>query len=245
MSEPAGTETPDQGLMARAVGIVVSPGDTFRAIIRFPRPAGILFLVCLALAVATAGPQFTARGRQAALDMQVRQMERFSGQPVSPQMYEQVERQAARFGPYFTALGLFVMIPVSSLIFTGLYWVGFNAILGGTATFKQVLGIVTHSQVIMALGALVSAPIQYAQDVATPAGPFNLGVLAPMLDPDGFAASLLGMLSVFQLWSVIVSAIGLAALYHRRLRNVAIVLLAVHVLITAGFAGLSFLFPRS
>jgi hypothetical protein len=123
--------------------------------------------------------------------------------------------------------------------------VGFNAILGGTATFKQVLGIVTHSQVIMALGALVSAPIQYAQDVATPAGPFNLGVLAPMLDPDGFAASLLGMLSVFQLWSVIVSAIGLAALYHRRLRNVAIVLLAVHVLITAGFAGLSFLFPRS
>jgi hypothetical protein len=53
------------------------------------------------------------------------------------------------------------------------------------------------------------------------------------------------MLSVFQLWSVIVSAIGLAALYHRRLRNVAIVLLAVHVLITAGFAGLSFLFSRS
>lgn len=245
MSEPTGTETGDLGLMARVVGMIVSPTDTFRAVIRFPRPAVILLFVCAVLALATAGPQFTARGRQAALDLQVRQMERFTGQPVAPEVYAGMEQSAERFGPYFAALGIFVMVPIASLVFTGLYWVAFNALLGGTATFKQVLAIVTHGQVITALGALVSAPIQYAQDVATAAGPFNLGVLAPMLDPDGFAAALLGMLNVFQIWSVIVTAIGLALLYHRKTRNVALALLTVHVLVMAAFAGASFLFSRS
>jgi len=245
MSDAAGPEVPPQGLIARAVGMITSPTETFRAVVRAPRPAGILFLVCLALAIATAGPQFTARGRQAALDMQIRQMERFSGQPVSPEMYAQLERQSQSFGPYSAVIGIFIMVPIASLVFAALYWVAFNALLGGVGTFKQVLAVVTHSQVITALGALASAPIQYAQDMISPGGPFNLGALAPMLDPNGFAAAFLGMLTVFQLWSVIVTAIGLAVLYKRPVRNIAIALLAFHLIVMAGFAGFPFLFSRS
>jgi hypothetical protein len=137
------------------------------------------------------------------------------------------------------------MVPIMSMVFAALYWVAFNALLGGTGTFKQVLAVVTHSQVITALGAIVSAPIQYAQDMISPAGPFNLGALAPMLDPDGFAAAFLSMLTVFQLWSVIVTAIGLAVLYKRPVRNIAIALLVVHLLVMAGFAGFPFLLSRS
>jgi hypothetical protein len=245
MSAVAGPEVPDQGLVARAIGVVTSPTETFRAVALAPRPAGILFLVCLALAIATAGPQFTARGRQAALDMQVRQMERFSGQPVSPEMYARLERQTQSFGLYSAVIGTFVFVPIASMVFAALYWVAFNALLGGTGTFKQVLGVVTHSQVITALGAIVSAPIQYAQDMVSPTGPFNLGVLAPMLDPNGFAAAFLSMLTVFQLWSVIVSAIGLAVLYRRPVRNIAIALLGFHLVVMAAFAGFPFLFSRS
>ncbi len=244
MSVPVSAPVPDQGLVARAVGMLTSPTDTFRAVVQSPRPFGVLFLVCVVLALATAGPQFTARGRQAALDMQVQQVEKFTRQPVPPQAYAQMERQAERFGPYFAAIGIFVFVPVMSLIFTALYWVAFNTILGGTAAFKQVLAIVTHSQVITALGAAVTAPIQYASGVTTPTGPFNLGALAPMLDPTSFLASFLSMLTVFQIWAVVVTAIGLAVLYNRTRRNVTIALLLFHLLVMAGFAAVPALFIR-
>ena len=243
MSEPAGAPAAARGLMARIVGMVTAPGDTLRDVIQFPRPVGVLLLVCLALAVATAGPQFTEKGRRAMLEMQVQQAERFTGQPVPPEAYARME-QTAGMGPYFTLAGIFIMIPVTTLIFTGLYWAGFNAFLGGTGAFKQVLAIVAHAQVITALGALVSAPIQYLQDVVTPGGPFSLVALAPMLDPDSFAASFLGMLTVFQIWSVVVTAIGLALLYRRKTGSVFAALLVLHVLITAAFAALPFLFSR-
>lgn len=244
MSELAGAPVADRGLMARVVGMVTAPGDTLRAVIQSPRPVGVLLLVCLALAVATAGPQFTEKGRRAMLEMQIQQTERFTGQPVPPEAYARMEQQTASVGPYLTLVGIFVMVPITTLIFTALYWAGFNAFLGGTGTFKQVLAIVTHSQVITAIGALVSAPIQYFQNVVTPGGPFSLVALAPMLDPDGFAASFLGMLTVFQIWSVVVTAIGLALLYRRKTGSVFAALLVVHVLITAAFAALPFLFSR-
>ncbi len=233
-----GPAVSDKGLLARAIGMLVAPTETYRAVIRFPRPVTILLLVCLALGLGAAAPQFTARGRQATVDMQVQQMERFTGQPVSPEQYARMEQQAASVGPYMTLAGIFVFVPVVTLIFTGLYWAGFNAFLGGTATFKQVLGIVTHAQVINGAGALQSAPIHYVQTAPTPGGPFSLAALAPMFEPDGFVASFLGMLTVFQIWSVIVTALGLALLYQRKTRNVALALLALHVLITAAFAAL-------
>jgi len=244
MNVPVSAPVSDRGLLARTIGMVTAPTDTFRAVVSSPRPFGVLLLACVVLVLATAGPQFTARGRQAALDMQVQQVEKFTRQPVAPQAYAQMERQAERFGPYFAAIGTFVFVPVMSLFFTALYWVAFNTILGGTAAFKQVLAIVTHSQVITALGAAVTAPIQYASGVNTPTGPFNLGALAPMLDPNSFLATFLGMLTVFQIWAVVVTAIGLAVLYNRTRRNVTIALLAFHGLVMAGFAAVPALFFR-
>ncbi len=55
--------------------------------------------------------------------------------------------------------------------------------MGGMATFKQVLAIVTHSQVIGALGLVAALPIYILGSGAmTMSGPFNLGALAPMLE---------------------------------------------------------------
>ena len=100
------------------------------------------------------------------------------------------------------------MMPVMSLLITGVLWVVFNAILGGTAGFKSVLTVVTHSQVIGALGAVAAAPIQYLQGIQNMAGPFNFGVLVPMLDPGSFLALFLGGVSVFVLWFQVSSPSG-------------------------------------
>jgi hypothetical protein len=65
----------DEGVLARAIGILTSPKRTFEGIVQNPRPAAILFLATAVIALATSLPQFTERGRQAALDMQVQQVE--------------------------------------------------------------------------------------------------------------------------------------------------------------------------
>ena len=43
------------------------------------------------IALATSLPQFTERGRQAALDAQVQQIEKFTGQPMSDEQYARMQ----------------------------------------------------------------------------------------------------------------------------------------------------------
>jgi len=238
MSESESAPAADKSLFSRALGIVVSPGETFEVVTRFPSWATMLFLVCLVVGLSAGLPQFTERGRQATIDMQVRQIEQQGG-TVPAEAYDRM-RQMAPYFPYFAIGSVFVIVPVFTLLFTGVYWAVFNTLFGGTAAFKQVLAIVAHSQVISAVGAIAGAPIQYAQGTQTPAGPFNLGALAPMLDPASPLANFLASISVFTVWQIIVSAIGLGVLYRRRSTGIAIGLIVAYLLITAGFfAGMS------
>lgn len=237
MPDSVATAPSGKGVFSRAIGIIFSPGATYREALQVPRPAGILLLCCLVIALATGLPQFTEHGRQAMLDSQVQGIERFTGQTVTPEMYAQMERQAM-YGGYITFGWVFVMMPVASLIVTALLWVVFNALMGGTATFKSVLTVVTHSQVIGALGAVVAAPIQYLQGIQNIAGPFNLGALLPMLEPGSFFANFLGAVSVFVLWQLTVCGIGLAVLYKRTVGGVTLGLMAVYLVLMAVIAGL-------
>jgi hypothetical protein len=236
MTNDKGTPVADRDVFSRALGIITSPGATYRSVIAYPRPAAILLVVCVVTGLATAIPQFTERGRQAALDLQVQQAERFSRQPVPPQAYEEMER-LSRYGGWFSLGTMFFALPALSVVTALVYWVVFNTILGGTASFKQVVAIVTHALVIFALGAVVAAPIQHVQGTISPAGPFNLHALAPMLESGTFAADLLASMNVFAVWQLIVTAIGLGLLYQRRTTGIAIGLLAAYVLLMAAVAG--------
>jgi hypothetical protein len=227
------------GLFARAIGTIVSPADTFRAVIARPRPVGILFLVCLVFGLATGGPQLTEAGKRASLEMQVQQIERFTGRPVTPDQYVQMEQRVA-YGAYATMAGVFVFIPFMTVLFSALYWAFFNIVLGGSAGFGQVVTVNAHSQVITALGALLGAPIQILQGTFSQAGPFNLGALAPMVDPASGLALFLGTVTFFGLWQTVVGGIGLGVLYKRAPTGIIIGLLAIYLGTTALFTvGLS------
>jgi hypothetical protein len=132
-----------------------------------------------------------------------------------------------------SAVGAFVFMPIVCLFFAGLYFVIFNAILGGTATFKQVLAVVAHSQVISAVGAAIGSPIQMMQGTMNIAGPFNLGVLVQFLDENSFLARLLGSTNVFTIWGLLVLGIGLGVLYKRSGMKIGIVLNLVYLLFAA------------
>ena len=223
---------PEMGLFARAWGVITAPGATMARVVASPRPVGILFLCALVIGMAAATPMFSAAGQQAALDSQVQARDAM-GRPMSDQEYATMQRITPYFA-YITIGQMFIFLPIFSLIIAGLLWVVFNTILGGTASFKQVLAIVTHSSVIGTLGAVLGAPIQVLQNKVTAGGPFNLGALLPMLDQSSIPARFLGFTSVFQIWGFIVIGIGLAVLYRRKSANIIIGLILAYSLIAMG-----------
>ncbi len=229
MTEPAAsTPEPELGLLGRAIGVVTSPAATFAHVVRAPRPAAILLIVSAVIAVAATVPQMTERGRLATLTAQVEMMERFMGE-IPDDMYAQLETQSRNpLNAVWGVVGAFVWMPIMALFFTALLWGIFNALMGGTGTFKQVLGVVTHSMVIMALGAAAAIPIQLMQSSFSFTGPFNLGALVPMMDPDSFIVRFLSWTSAITVWQTIVIAIGLGVLYKRRSTGIAIGLLAAY-----------------
>jgi hypothetical protein len=212
-------------LPARLIGVLFSPGDTFRNVAAFPRWLGAMATITLVSGALWFGFLSTERGQQAMLDQQVRQLESF-GQTVGDEQYDGMQRgmSAAR---YWVTAWVIVVGPIMTVIVAGLLFAVFNAGLGGEATFKQVLSVVTHAGMPMLLQALFTMPLNYARESTTSAT--NLGIFLPMLDEGSFPARFLGMIDLFITWWLIVLAIGLAVLYRRRTQPVFIGLFAVYL----------------
>lgn len=235
MTDTVTTTTAPMGLASRVLGMIFAPSETFRAVVEKPRAVGVLFLVCLAMGLGTGLPLLTETGKRAALDAQVEQIERFTGEPVAPEQYAQMQ-QATAFGVYSSIIGMFIFIPVITVVFGALYWAFFNIVLGGSAGFGQVITVNAHSQVITALGVVLGAPVQLLQGSFSQAGPFNLGALAPTLDPTSSVALFLGALTFFGFWQSVVCGLGLGVLYKRRPGGIIIGLIGIYLAVTALFA---------
>ncbi len=226
---------PLPGLFARVIGVITSPGETFQHIVRTPKVAGSLAIVVLLMAAATALPQFTERGKDMAFDLQVSQIEQRGGEPISDQQFAAMQ-QMRPVMPYFTLATMMIFIPLMAVITSAVLWAVFNTVMGGTGTFKQVMSIVTHSQIITTLGTLIAAPIMYSRGVLSQTGVANLGALIPSLDESSVVGRVLRMLDFFAIWWVVVLAIGLATLYKRGTTGIAIGLFAFYLLLLIGIA---------
>ena len=228
-----------KGLLARFIGVITSPRETFQSVVAHPKWLGMLAVTTVIIAVFSALPMTTEAGRQATLDQQVKQMKSF-GFDVTDQMYDQMERGAGRL-PYTTGISVLVISPIFAVIIAGLLFAVFNAAMGGEAAFKQVFTVVVHAGAISALSAAFSGTVNYVRAVtgnasAAMGSVANLGALLPMLSEDSFLGHLLGAIDIFLIWYVIVLAIGLAVLYRRRTQPIAISLLAVYGIIALAIA---------
>jgi hypothetical protein len=219
-----GVNPAPQGLVARFFGIITAPRATFASVVAHPKWLGMLILTGVIVLVCTVLPMTTEGGREALLETQVRQMESF-GMTVNDQMYDAM-RGRIGMAPYTTAAGILVMVPLIAAMSAGLLFAVFNAAMGGTATFKQVLAIVVHAGVISALGQLFTGPLNYFRGSMVSAT--NLGVLLPMLPEGSFVARLAGMVDLFMIWWLFVLAVGLGVLYRRRTQPIALSLYAVY-----------------
>jgi hypothetical protein len=219
-------------LLSRVIGVITSPGDTFKSIVAHPKWLGVLLLTTVLGAVFAALPMTTAGGQQAAIDTNVKAMESF-GVQVSDQAYTAMQQGAARM-PYTTAGSVLFIVPIFSVILAGVLF-GIFAISGGGATFKQVFAVYVHAAVISTVGGIFGGTINYFREAMTSAT--NLSVLLPMLEEGSFIARLAGFVDLFVIWWLCVLSIGLAVAYHRRTKPVAITIFSIYAVIALTVAG--------
>jgi hypothetical protein len=224
---PAAPAVPAKSLPARVAGVLFAPRATYAAVAAQPRWLGVLLVVVGLGGAATFAFLSTDVGKAAMLDQQVRTMESF-GVKIPDAAYQRMEQGLDR-ARYTGLAGQAVAMPLAALIVAGIALGVFNALLGGDATFKQVYAVVVHSGVILSLSQLFGTPLAYARESLS--GATNLGVFAPFLDDNSFAAHALGSIDLFMLWWAISLSIGLGVLYRKRTRPIAITLIACYVAI--------------
>jgi hypothetical protein len=225
---------PSKGLLARVIGVFVSPRATYADVAARPRWFGVLALSTVIVAGGFFTLLSTEVGRQAVLDQQEQFLESF-GVKMSDAQIEQMESRV-EYARYTTAGSQLVGIPLVAAIVAGILLGIFNALLGGDASFKQVFSIVAHSGVISAVQAAFSLPLDYLRE--TLSSPTNLGIFAPFLEENTFAARLLGSIDLFQIWAIFSLAIGLGVLYKRRTTPIATTMFIVYFVIVTAVAAI-------
>lgn len=228
-----GPPPPRLSLVRRLVGVITSPGETFRSVAAHPTWFGVLAVQLIVTAAAFAVFLSTDVGKAAYVDQAVSSIESF-GRTVNDQMYEGIRRQA-EYARIIQPASMLLMGPVVMAIVAAILY-GVFTVLGGESTFKHVFSVVAHAGIITMLQPLFTLPLNYQRQSMS--GATNLAVFLPMLEEGSFLASLLGVLDLFYIWYAVVLAIGLAVIYRRRTTPIAMGLLAVFVLIGVAVATL-------
>jgi hypothetical protein len=186
------------------------------AVLREPGWAGVLVLTTVVSIAAGAALFSTEVGQQALVDQWERTAIAF-GQAVDDTQYARLQALSAR-GPLYAAGTALVSGPVLSLAVAALLF-GLFRRRRPDVTFQQVLAVVAHAAVILALRQVVAAPLDYVRE--TTASATSLGLWFPMFDEASPVARFLGVLDFFVIWWCVVLAIGLGAAYGRPARALA------------------------
>lgn len=231
-------------LLARVIAILHSPWTTFEALALAPRVFGVVALTFLVTAGSTAIVLETDVGQLALLDQWERTA--FSlGRTVDDARYRAME-DASRHGAAYAVLIAAVSGPVLTVGVSGLLFAVFRvsraaarpaqpvlagrpalADRPGTVTYRQVLAIVGHAGVILALRQVIAAPLTYTRE--TLAGPMTMRVFFPMFDDTSLAARFFAAIDLFVVWWIILLAVGMSVLYARPAGRLACVFVGAYV----------------
>ena len=225
-----------KNLFARFIGVLFEPSATFASVAAYPKWLGMALLISVIIGIFASLPLTTPEGKEAYIDQSIKAVERFGFQ-VNDDMVKGMQK-SAETAVYTTAISMLIFIPFGSLIASGILFAIFNAAMGGTARFKQLFAVVVHCGVISAVGAAFTGLINYMRGTMSNSVA-NVGALLPMLPEDSFLANLAGMLDVFQIWGIVIMAIGLAVLYRRKAKPIAITFFSIYAVIIVVIAVLT------
>jgi len=249
------TATPEEpaqiGPPGRLVGVLFSPGETFRDIKRRPT---IIFPMIVSILLSVGFYYFYMWRAHPDMDALIRtqikkQVER-SGQSLTDEQMQQRVDVGRKVGRIITPILLVAGPPILGLVIAGLFALGMILIQAGS-TFKRIYSVVLWTFAAIGLiGSIVRCAAIMIQDQATlsaldpqrmaSVAPTNLGAFIETTSPA--FRSLLSSLDIFSLWTIIIMSIGLAAIASNRkitsgkTGTVVVMLWAVWVLVSMGFA---------
>ena len=196
---------------------MTSPRAAFEAVVQSPRWLGVLALTFVVSAGSTAAVLATEVGQLALIDQWERTASAF-GRDLDDLEYAQLSNATDSWAEYalMTAVagGPLLVLGVSAVLF-----LVFRSAAPRTVTFQQVLAVVAHAGVILAMRQLIAAPVAYARE--TLANPLTLGMFFAPLDEASPLARFLGIVDLFVIWWVFVLAVGMSVLYRRPARPLA------------------------
>ncbi len=205
--------------------MVRSPRATLTDAVGHPRALNLAVLIIVVSAVCSSGFLMTRVGQLAALDQQVRQLESF-GAVVADDTYDTL-LAVVPYRPIVSAAFIVVGWPI--------LWAGSARILVAVCDRalglprgpdedtarrrQQALAVVVHASAILAVRAVVAAPINYARESL--GGATSLSIIMPAFGESTFPARLFGAVDVFGVWWIVLVALGMSILYQTRTLPVA------------------------
>jgi hypothetical protein len=204
-------------LVQRFFGMLTSPKATYENVVSWPRWGGMLALTTVVTALTVFLFLSSDVGREIMMKQQVE-----AGAPAA-----QAE-MAVKFGPYIAPIFMLIFIPLFALAASGIL-LGVFAVTGGSASFKQVLAVYTHSGVVATVVGVINAVINYF--LATDTNVTSLKGIGNAFAEKGFLAGFFGALDLTFFLGLFVLAIGLAVLYRRRTAPIFLSLSAVSVFV--------------
>lgn len=215
-------------LPARVFGVIRSPRLVFRTIIDRPRWADVMILTLAITVGCGVALMQTEVGRLALVDQWERTAAAF-GRDVDEAQHAQLEEWSQN-GAAYAAVNAVIMGPVATCALAAIIFGIFSVGLGGRGSYRQVLAIVAHAAVILAVRQVVAAPLEYANE--TLASQTTLTMFFPMFDEASPAARFFGVIDLFVVWWLVVLAVGVSQVYQRPLRRLAVAFMGAYV----GFA---------
>ena len=225
----------------RVIGVLFSPGKTFEDVVRKPgwiTPVLVSTLLSIISVVAL-------NQRMNWRDYIVQQMEK---SPRTAQMSADQKQQQAEVGVKFTVAIVYVagvVVPVLFALLVGLVMMGaYNLLAGAGVRFAAAFSIVAHA----ALVGLVSTPLFLLVLFLKPPGTIdpenplatNLAALLPE-ESAKWLVALCKSFDIFVFWTLILLAIGFAAVNPKKLKGaksftIAFTVWAVYVVCRVGWA---------
>lgn len=222
-------------LLWRIGAVFARPSELMAAVKERPRwvPAGLIVMAVMALFTAAvlhiSGPEQMEMMRETRI-----------GRMMPEEAWQQQFNRSLDPGPVdrlrsglSAAAGVWVAVFISGLVF-----LLFGKLAGGTGTFKQVMGVVYWSALISTgLALLVRLPIVLARDSLLEV---STGLAAFLPDPDPLSPTfqLLQYLDLFAIWGLVVAIIGFAQIHGFPRNKAATVTILPWLLMSAVMFGL-------
>ena len=229
------------GPVGRMIGVFFSPKTTFEDIAKKPSwVAPVVLLTILSILVSI--------GIHQRIDWREFMSQQLDKDPRAAQMSAEQKQQRIEAGAKITSVVTYLFGVAGPILFilviAGVMMGAYNLLAGANATFRQSLAVAAHAAMTGAVSSVLFLLILYLKPFGTVDLENPVATNAGAFLPEGSAkwlVTLAKQMDIFTIWTLILLAIGFAAINPKKLKggkafSMAFGVWAVWVLIRTGIA---------